>query len=195
MRVLVAYASNAGSTADVAKAIGEEIERNGATVEVRPVAGIEATGLSNYDAYVIGAPMILGWHRDGAHFLKTNRGILAQKPTAVFVTALSLTKTDLPATAFPVYVDPKLAKAPLNAKRLKLKERYARLSNYLGPIVKSAPGVKFVSVGFFGGKLDFGRLKLPQMLFTMLLIGAQPGDYRNWEAIRGWAREVAEKLR
>ena len=36
--ILVAYASNAGSTAEVAKAIGEELGREARQVEVRPIA-------------------------------------------------------------------------------------------------------------------------------------------------------------
>ena len=89
-----------------------------------------------------------------------------------------------------VNIDPELAKAPRNPPRLSLKERYATVNNYLRPILRSAGNVKPTSAAFFGGKLDFGRLKFLQMLFVMLIIGAQPGDYRNWDAIRGWAREL-----
>ena len=28
----------------------------------------------------------------------------------------------------------------------------------------------------------------------MLIVGAQPGDFRNWNAIRGWAKELPAKL-
>ncbi len=193
--ILVAYASNAGSTSEVAKVIGEELGHAGAAVEVRPISELSAADVSKYAAVVVGAPMILGWHRDAERFLKKNRNALAQVPTAIFATAATLTKTDEPKRgSAPIYVDPKLPKPPHNPGRLGLKERYARLNNYVGPILKSAGPVRPVSIAFFGGKIDFGRLKFLQMLFVMLIVGAQPGDYRNWEAIRGWARDVRPKL-
>lgn len=194
-RILVAYASNAGSTAEVAKVVGEELGHAGAQVDVRPIRELSPADVSGYAAVVVGAPMILGWHRDAERFVKQNRSALARVPTAIFVTAATLTKTDDPVrSTAPVYVDPRLPKAPHNPGRLGLKERYARVNNYLGPILKSAGPVQPVGIAFFGGKIDFGRLKFLQMIFVMLIVGAQPGDYRNWEAIRGWAREVRPRL-
>jgi hypothetical protein len=32
------------------------------------------------------------------------------------------------------------------------------------------------------------------MMFVMLIIGAQPGDLRNWEAIRDWASGLRPAL-
>lgn len=200
--ILVAYASNSGSTAEVAKVVGEELARTGVRVDVRPIrerasgaAGVTAADVAGYAAVVVGAPMILGWHRDAARFVRTHRAALSQVPIAFFVTAASLTRTDEPPPAgVTVYVDPQLPGPPHNPGRLSLRERYARLNNYLGPILKAARPVRPVSVAFFGGRLDFGRLKFIQTLFIMLIVGAQPGDYRNWDAIRAWAREVRTKL-
>ncbi len=193
--ILVAYASNAGSTAEVAKVVGEELGHAGAQVDVRPMGELTPADVSGYAAVVVGGPMILGWHRDAARFVKANRAALAQVPTAIFVTAATLTRTDEPTPAgIPVYVDPKLPKPPRTPGKLGMKERYARVNNYLGPILKAAGPVHPASIAFFGGKLDFGRLKFIQALFVMLVVGAQPGDYRNWDAIRGWARDLRPKL-
>jgi len=38
------------------------------------------------------------------------------------------------------------------------------------------------------------RLKFFQMLFVMLIIQAQPGDLRNWDAIRSWAQDLASQF-
>ena len=89
-RVLVAYATHTGSTAEVASAIGEELA-SVAQVEVRPMT--EVTSIKGFDAVVVGGPMILGWHRQARSFLRRNRGQLGQVPFAVFVTAMSLTDT------------------------------------------------------------------------------------------------------
>jgi hypothetical protein len=52
------------------------------------------------------------------------------------------------------------------------------------------------SLGFFGGKID--PAKLPPMWRFMLSWVTEgdmaPGDHRNWEAIRSWAKDVAELL-
>ena len=58
-RILVTYATNAGSTAKIAEAVGEGLSERGAEVEVRPIDAVAAPDA--YDAVVVGAPMIFGW--------------------------------------------------------------------------------------------------------------------------------------
>nr|HQD26703.1 flavodoxin domain-containing protein [Methanoculleus thermophilus] len=57
-RILVAYATRYGSTADVAEAIGDELRKSGADVDVKPVG--EVRDLSLYRAAVIGSPIYMG---------------------------------------------------------------------------------------------------------------------------------------
>jgi len=102
--------------------------------------------------------------------------------------AMSLTQTgETSVDSVPVYVDEKLPKPPEQEGHLKFRERYARLSNYLQPIVKATRPVKPVSIGLFGGRLEYGRLKWWAVLFAMLIVQAPAGDRRNWTAIRSWA--------
>ena len=184
--ILVAYATNAGTTEEVAKVIAEELGVNGATVTVRQVA--EVTSLEGYDAVVVGAPMIMGWHRDAVRFVKKHAQDLSLVPTACFITAMSLTQTgEVSVQGTPLVIDPRLAKPPKKAGRPGFKERYAMPAKYVRPILQAAPGMKPVSVAIFGGRLDLFRLSLWQQLFVMLVIGAQPGEFRNWDFIRGWA--------
>jgi menaquinone-dependent protoporphyrinogen oxidase len=195
-RVLVAYSSNSGSTAEVAEAIGKELGQDGAQVDVHLIRDLgDAPDLSSYSAVVIGGPMILGWHREAARFVRNQRLALSRLPVAYFVTAMSLTDAEAAAPdGVAVYKDPRLVKTPKTPHKLTLKERYASVGNYLRPILGNAPEARPVSVAFFGGKLDFGRLNFLQMLFVMLIIGAQPGDYRNWDAIRNWAGDLRSQL-
>ena len=60
-KILVAYATMAGSTADVAHVVGEEITKGGLQVDVLPLADVK--DLELYDGVVVGGPMIMGWHR------------------------------------------------------------------------------------------------------------------------------------
>jgi menaquinone-dependent protoporphyrinogen oxidase len=193
-RILIAYGTFAGSTADVARAVGEEIARSGAQVDVLPLA--EVKSLAGYDGAVVGAPMIMGWQRSAARFLRRNRAALEKIPLAVFVTALSLTATgETSVGGVPVCVDATLPRAPARAGRLTLRERYARLPHYLQPILRAARPAKPVSIGVFGGKLEYGRLPRWAVVFAMFVVQAPAGDKRNWPAIRAWAAGLAGDLR
>ena len=185
-RILVAYATLAGSTVEVARAVGEEIARSGVQVDVLPLSDVK--GLEAYDGVVVGGPMIMGWHRAALGFLKTHRAAFQRIPLAVFVMAMSLTQTvETSVGGMPVTLDEKLPKPPAIEGRLTFRERYARLSNYLQPILRATRPVKPVSIGVFGGRLEYGRLKWWAVLFAMVIIQAPAGDRRNWTAIRSWA--------
>lgn len=192
-KMLITYATKSGSTAEVAEFIGKEIAKAGAEVEVHPIQ--DEIDLRSYDAVVVGGPMILGWHPQAVKFLRRNQAVLAQKPLACFITAMSLTKmTDESQLPFPVFQDPRLAKPAKQPGRLGFKENYASVVNYLKPLRSQSAGVKPVSVAFFGGKLDLGRLSFLEKLFVLIVIGATPGDYRNWEAMRTWVASISPAL-
>jgi menaquinone-dependent protoporphyrinogen oxidase len=191
--ILVAYTTNSGSTEEVARAVGEELGKNGSQVDVLRLE--EVSSLEPYDAVVIGAPLIMGWHRAAVRFIKKHQTALSQVPVAYFFTAMSLTQThESQLENTPVWIDPDLVQEPKDPGRLSFKENYATLSNYLGKALKAAPAIKPVSAGFFGGKLELFRLPFFQMLFVMLIIRAQPGDRRNWENIQGWAARLREEM-
>jgi menaquinone-dependent protoporphyrinogen IX oxidase len=143
-KILVTYATNAGSTVKVAQAVAAELGKN-AAVETLPLDKV--TSLEPYSAIVLGAPMILGWHRGALAFLKRNQDTLSRVPLAIFVTCASLTKTDETSLeGVPLFIDEKLPKAPKNPARLGFKENYSTPKNYLTPILKL---VKPVSIGLF----------------------------------------------
>jgi menaquinone-dependent protoporphyrinogen oxidase len=185
-RILVAYATMAGSTAEVAQVVGEAIDKSGLQVDVLPIS--EVKDLKAYGGVVVGGPMIMGWHRDSLRFLKKQRDTFQHIPLAVFVMAMSLTQTsETSLEGVPVYVDEKLAKPPEREGSLNFRERYTRLMNYLRPIFSAIRPIKPVSIGVFGGRLEYGRLKWWAVLFAMFIIRAPAGERRNWEAIRAWA--------
>lgn len=193
-RILVTYATFAGSTVDVAKSVGEELAKRDVQVDVLPLS--EVKGLDSYDAAVVGAPMIMGWHREAINFLKKHSEAFKRKPLAVFATAMSLTQTgETSVSGVPVFVDERLPKPPEKQGRLNFRERYARVSNYVQPILMAARPVKPVSVGLFGGRLEYGRLKWWAVLFVMVIIRAPAGDRRNWPAIKAWAAGLPAALR
>jgi menaquinone-dependent protoporphyrinogen IX oxidase len=188
-KILVTYATNAGSTAKIAQAVADELAKN-AAVETLPLDKV--TSLDGYSSVVLGAPMIVGWHRGALAFLRKNRTTLGQKPLAIFVTCVNLTRTDETSLeGVPLFIDEKLPKAPKNPARLSIKENYSTPKNYLTPILKL---VKPVSIGLFGGSLQYFSMKWWQVPFVLLIIQAMPGDKRNWKAIAEWAGGLAGKL-
>ena len=190
---LVVYATESGSTAEVAQVIGEEIEGEGSGVEVLRLEGV--TSLAGYDAVVIGAPMIMGWHRSAVAFVEKHRQALEYTPLALFATAMNLTSTgETAVNGVRLWLDPSLAKPPRNPQRPTFRENYASITRYASPMLRAAGANKPVSVAFFGGQLDYGRLKLLPRLFVMLAIQAQPGDRRNWQTIRSWAGSLPALL-
>ena len=184
-KILVTYATNSGTTAEVAQAVGEELQQTGSQVDILPLEKVG--GLESYQAVVLGAPMILGWHRNALRFLKKNRTAFRHIPLAVFVTCMNLTKTgETIVQGVPVTIDENLPKPPQKEGHLSFKERYSLVTNYLRPILSACP-VKPVSVGVFGGRLDYSHMQWWAMIFVVLILQAQAGDRRNWEAIRLWA--------
>ena len=82
-RILVAYATMAGSTMEVAEVVGEEIAKHGFQADVLPISEIQE--IQAYHGVVVGGPMIMGWHREAMRFLKKHRKAFQKIPLAVFV--------------------------------------------------------------------------------------------------------------
>jgi len=194
-KILVAYATNAGTTAEVAQAIGEEFAKDARfQVDVKLLDEVE--NFEPYLAAVIGAPMIFGWHRGARKFLKKHHDSLSKIPTAYFVTAMNLTKTDETSLdGIPLSVDPVVARSVKRAGHLSFKERYSLPANYLRPILKAAPRIRPVAVGFFGGKLAMYKMKWWQVLFVLIFIQTQQGGSHNMPFIREWAAGLGERFK
>ena len=123
-KVLVAYASNAGSTIEVAEAVGKTLSAGGATVDVKDIGALGDIG--GYDAYVFAAPMIIGWHKGMRDFLKAKQGALAGKPVAYLITLLNMVKSGeesykgVPITWDPAHGLPMPAGGKLDMSKLNL---------------------------------------------------------------------------
>lgn len=82
-KVLVAYASRAGSTGEVAQAIAERLCAQGFDAQVRPVADVGS--LDGFQAVVLGSAIRYGaWLPEMLKFAQAQRAALAVLPVAVF---------------------------------------------------------------------------------------------------------------
>jgi menaquinone-dependent protoporphyrinogen oxidase len=92
-KILVAYASKQGSTAEIALAIAQELQAAGHTADAADVAGVAS--LAGYAGVVIGGPMYMG-HIDPrvGKFVKRHAAGLAKLPVAGFVVCLAAASKD-----------------------------------------------------------------------------------------------------
>ena len=82
--ILVAFATKAGSTEQVAAAIADALRKSGNTVDLRRARDVREPA-SRWGCIVLGAPIYSGrWHRDAHRFLRRHRGELERVPVAIF---------------------------------------------------------------------------------------------------------------
>ena len=160
MRILVAYATKAGSTAEVAAEIGRVMEsKGGCEVDVHPVGKLE--GVSGYDAVIIGSAIRVGkWLPEALKFVEKHRDALGQVPVAFFTVCLTLSEDT--------------------------EENRREVATYLDPVRDL---VQPVDVGLFAGVMDCSKLPFILRLM-MKKMKSPEGDFRDWEAIRAWAGQV-----
>lgn len=159
-KVLIAYSSKAGSTSEVAKAIGDVLSKSGADVTVEQIKNVK--DVSAYQAVVVGSLIRMGsWVPEARNFVEKNKAVLEKVPTAFFTTSLTL-KDDT-------------------------EENRAKVAGYVEPVTQI---VKPVENGLFGGKMDTSRLSFLDRMIIENMIKETNGDYRKWDEINAWAEKL-----
>jgi len=161
-KVLVAYSSKAGSTSEIAAAIGESLSKSGADVTVEQIKNVK--DLAAYQAVVVGSVVRMGhWVPEAKKFVETNKAALEKVPTAIF-TACDTMKEDT-------------------------EEKRAEVSGYIEPILQI---IKPVENGLFAGKMDTNKLSfIDRTIINMMSNGKDPNaDYRDWGKISAWAEKL-----
>jgi menaquinone-dependent protoporphyrinogen oxidase len=159
--ILVCYATRYGSTGDIARFIGKELEVEGYHVAVDSIADVKDPG--KYDAVVIGSPLYMGkWLVEARDFVSRFRHPLKERPVAVFSVGYSLKDRTM--------------------EHLKSGEdALVPIRLFITPL----------STAFFPGKVDPDRMSAADRSM-MKLSGATPGDFRDEDLVRSWARELGE---
>lgn len=82
-RVLVAFGTKHGATAEIAQTVADELRKAGHTVECVPAA--EVLELAHYDAVVIGSAVYMGrWRPEARRLIKRRAGELSERPLWLF---------------------------------------------------------------------------------------------------------------
>jgi len=168
-KILVTYASRAGSTAEIAQAIGKTLGENGTQVDVIPMQ--EVQDLTPYSAVVAGSA-IRGskWLPEAAQFIRTHRAELAQKRFAEFTVCITL--------------------AMSNGEQYR-----SAVAKWVAPVRAL---VRPMSEGFFPGRIDLSKLPLGLDTLGVrlaVMLGIFPrDDRRDWNAVRAWAESIRPLL-
>lgn len=140
-RILVAYASVAGSTSEVADAIGQVLAGKGAAVDVCPVKAM--LNIQDYQAVIVGSAIRAGeWISEATRFVKTHQPYLSQVPTAYFTCCLTLREEN--------------------------EEKRREALGYMDPVRSM---VTPVAVGAFAGKLDYSKLSFLEGMVLKVMGG------------------------
>lgn len=165
-KVLVAYASKHGATAEIAEKIGQTLREAGLGTEVLPAERV--TDLSPYNAVVLGSAMYIGrWQKEASKFLERNEKALAER--AVWIFSSGPTGEGDPVELSSGWIFPK----------------------GLQPI---ADRIKPREITIFHGYVDMEKLGFLERRMIKG-VKAAAGDFRDWEAITSWAEAIAEALK
>ena len=166
-RILVAYASMFGSTAQIAQVLGAALRDAHTVVDVRAV--IDVNDVGPYQAVVIGSAIYNGhWLPEAVEFVRLHEATLCRVPVAYFAACMLLHR-DTP--------------------------RHRRVvATYLDAVRHVAPYVEPVDVGMFAGKLRYRNLPLLERLLFALQAHLPWGDFRDWSAIGAWAQDLRPAL-
>lgn len=166
-KVLVVYASKCGSTAEVAKTVGQILSQSGSEVEVK--AANEVRSVDEYDAVVLGTAIRMSKPLgEMTSFVKKYNEKLGKVPTAAFSLGMALHK-DSP-------------------------ESKAEAAKYIAPLADQLTSKK--STATFAGKVDYKTLSpVFRFMLSKDTSGAlAEGDYRDWNAIHTWANSLPSEL-
>jgi menaquinone-dependent protoporphyrinogen oxidase len=165
-KVLVAYASKYGATAEIAEKIGQVLCEAGLDTDVLPADRVG--DLTPYKAVVLGSAVYIGmWQKKAATFLKANEKPLAERPVWLF------------------------SSGPTGeGDPVELTQGW-RFPKSLQPV---ADRIRPRDIAVFHGNVDAEKLNFIERA-VIRNVKAQFGDFRDWDVITAWATAIADALK
>lgn len=172
-RVLVAYASRHGSTAEIAEAIGQTLRRAGLEVDVCRAS--ETRDVRGYGTVVVGsAAYLFRWMKEATGFVRRNRAVLARRRVWLFSSGpLGSETTDDEGRDLRAVTEPR----EIAEFRETIHPRDHRV--FFGAL---APNWK-----------PNGISQRWAVLFPGTRSGLLVGDFRDWNDIEAWASDIARQ--
>jgi menaquinone-dependent protoporphyrinogen oxidase len=163
-KILVAYGSKRGSTAEIAEIIGKTLRQKGLQVDVLD-AGI-VKDLTPYRKIILGSSVYIGlWHKNAVRFLKKNIESLEKLPVWLFI--CGPTGPGDPIEQMDGWLYPK-------SLRSVIERIHPR------------------AITCFGGKLVMKTLN-PFEKWIIKNVKAPEGDFRDWHAVASWVDTVSQE--
>jgi menaquinone-dependent protoporphyrinogen oxidase len=165
VKVLITAASLHGATSEIAAALGEELSGQGLSATVIPPEAVN--DVESYDAVIIGSAVYTGhWLAPAKDLVHRYLDVLASRPVWLF------------------------SSGPVGDPSGKLSQAMRK-----DPVDVAALSTATRARGhvMFAGKLDPKMLSRPQRTALLIFRGLN-GDFRDWSAIREWARSIAQEL-
>ena len=166
VKILVAYASKHGATAEIAGKIGEVLTQDGFEVDVMPAN--HAGDLAQYNAVVLGSAAYIGqWRKEAVKFIRNNENTLAGMSAWLFTSGPT-------GEGDPVEL--------LQGWR------------YPGKIQSAIDHIKPRDIAVFHGALDVNKLNFFEK-FILKMVKAPVSDFRDWDTINSWAKAIATEMK
>jgi len=183
-KVLVVYGSRHGGTRGIAERIGEVLRAERLQAEV--VAADQVADVGNADAFVVGSGVYMGsWLKEAVEFIKRNEATLSARPLWLFSSGPLPGSSASKGGQDPLTDALGPADGPGSGGRKKIEE----LSAATHPIAHR------VFLGAFDPN-DPPRA-MSERLVRMMPVSRRilpAGDFRNWDEIETWGREIAATL-
>lgn len=172
MTVLVAYATDHGSTRGIASRIADRLRQVGA--DARACAVTDVPAVSGYEAVVLGSAVHGGkWLPEARQFADRNAGPLRERPVWLF----SVSTLGDEESMFP----------PRVANRLRALRKETPEMTQLRQLLHPREHRNFAGAVARSHWPATGRA-------FFLAAGGRYGDHRNWPAIDAWADLIAAQL-
>jgi menaquinone-dependent protoporphyrinogen oxidase len=166
IKVLVAYATRYGATAEIAEKIGQVLRQAGFDADV--LSANRVGDLTPYKAVVLGSAVYMGqWRREAARFLRANEQALAGRPVWLF------------------------SSGPAGEGDMAELLQGWRFPKGLQPV---ADRLRPRDAAIFRGAVDPEKLT-PVHKWILNNVEAPVGDFRDWDAITSWAAAIADALK
>jgi menaquinone-dependent protoporphyrinogen oxidase len=166
MKVLVAYGTKHGATAEIAERIGKVLREAGHEVDLASAGN--AGDVTRYEAVVLGSGVYAGaWRKEAVSFLSSQQEALTGRPVWIF------------------------SSGPTGEGDPVALTKGWRFPDAIKSIVDR---IQPRDTALFHGAILPETLNLGEKIIVRM-VKAPTGDFRDWQAIEAWASGVAEALK